>query len=384
MALFDMCIQLKMNVVAAHVNYHHRPSADRDEKIVREMCEKHQIPFELCSPGESTGNFQNWAREVRYQFFCETAKKYGCEGVLVAHHEDDVIETILFQRQRGIVPDFYGIQEKTELFGCKVFRPLLNQSKKSLKAYCDVHQIPYGHDETNDSDEYERNRIRHHQVEKMTASERQEVLLQARVDNVDLMVVRQMVDVMIERYPHSLPVDVFDRLPQMEKIIYLRTLIRHHLHTEIGTRQCEDLIRQLSCEGNVEILLDNCVKLSKMYHLIEIYEAKDVLYTYVLEKLELMETDYFKVAEEGKSTEAVTLTEDDFPLMIRNARKGDAIQLRFGSKKLNRWFIDRKIPRNQRQSWPVVCNRYNEVILVPGIGCDVEHYSNNPTCFVIK
>ncbi|MBQ7890489.1 MAG: tRNA lysidine(34) synthetase TilS, partial [Erysipelotrichaceae bacterium] len=58
--------------------------------------------------------------------------------------------------------------------------------------------------------------------------------------------------------------------------------------------------------------------------------------------------------------------------------------LRFGTKKLNRWFIDRKIHRNERLRWPVVLNRHGEVILVPGIGCDLEHYSNNPTCFVLK
>ena len=384
MALFDMCMQLNMNLVAAHVNYHHRPTADRDEQIVREICKKHQVPFELLCPEQSTGNFQNWAREVRYQFFKDVAEKHKCDGVLVAHHEDDVIETILFQKQRGIVPELYGIAEKTELFGCTVYRPLLGWSKHSLKEYCQSHQIVFGHDETNDSDEYERNRIRHHQVEKMTAEERQEVLLQARMDNLDLMIVREMAAVMIERYPNCLPVEVFERLSQIEKIIVLRTLIRKHQHREAGTKECEDLVRQLSSEGNVEILLGNCVKLSKMYHMIEIFEEKDVLYFYVLEKLELMETEYFKVAAEGKSTEALTLKEDDYPLVIRNARKGDAIQMRYGTKKLNRWFIDRKIPRNQRQSWPVVLNRHNEVILVPGIGCDCEHYSNNPTCFVIK
>ena len=87
---------------------------------------------------------------------------------------------------------------------------------------------------------------------------------------------------------------------------------------------------------------------------------------------------------QGETTEAVTLAEEDFPITIRSPQPQDAIQLRFGKKRLNRWFIDRKIPPDQRRSWPVVVNRRGEIVLVPKIGCNVAHYSNNPTCFVIK
>ena len=384
MALFELCHREGISLVCAHVNYRHRETANRDEKIAEAMCRKYNVPFEVFYPVFESGNFQNWARKVRYQFFYEVMKKYECDGVAVAHHEDDAIETILFQNKRGMIPEYYGIQEKTELFGCTVYRPLLNMSKKSLREFCDMNQIAYGLDETNETDEYERNRIRHHQVSHMNETQRQQVLFDARMKNLDLKIVREMVDVMLMRYPSVFPYEVFERLSELEKIILLRKWIQIHLNKEAGTKECEDLIRQLSKEGNVEIQLSNCVKLSKMYQYIEIIHAKDVLYSYVLEKLELMETEYFKVSDSGKSTEALTLSEDDFPLTIRNAQKGDAISLRFGTKKLNRWFIDRKIPRSERNGWPVVLNRYNEVILVPGIGCNCTHYSNNPTCFVIK
>ena len=384
MALFELCQREGISLVCAHVNYHHRKTADRDEKIVEAMCRKHDVPFEVLHPVYESGNFQNWAREVRYQFFYEVMKKYECDGVAVAHHEDDVIETVLFQKQRGIIPEYYGIQEKTELFGCVVYRPLLNMSKKSLKEFCDENDIPYGLDETNETDEYERNRIRHHHVAHMSDSQRSKVLFEARMDNLDLQIVREMVDVMLMRYPSSFPYEVFERLSELEKIILLRKWLQIHLRKEASSKECRDLIRQLSKEGNVEIQLSNCVKLSKMYQFIEFLHAKDVLYSYVLEKLELIQTDYFKISESGKSTEALTLAEDDFPITIRNAQKGDVISLRFGTKKLNRWFIDRKIPRSERKRWPVVLNRHNEIILVPGIGCNCTHYSNNPTCFVIK
>lgn len=384
MALFALCLKENIQVVAAHVNYHKRDTADRDEKIVKDYAQKHGVLCEVMYPEYHNGNFQNWAREVRYQFFYEVMMKHQCDGVVVAHHEDDVIETYLFQKQRKIIPECFGIADKTEIQGCPVYRPLLHLSKKELLQYCMDEQIVFGHDETNDSDQYVRNRLRHHIVQKMDDNQRYQILLDMRMDNLDLMIEREMVQTMLSRYPSALPVDVFERLSDREKILALRTMISNKAGYLPGSNECEDLIRQLKAAKNVEISLKNCVKLSKMYQLIEICEIKEVLYSYVLERLELMETEYFTVSMEGKSTEAVTLKEDDFPLIIRNARKGDAISLRFGTKKLNRWFIDRKIPKDERRKWPVVVNRHSEIILVPGIGCDCEHYSNIPTCFVVK
>ena len=80
----------------------------------------------------------------------------------------------------------------------------------------------------------------------------------------------------------------------------------------------------------------------------------------------------------------MTLHEDDFPITIRNVEEHDVIELRFGNKKINRWFIDRKIPKKERKIWPVVVNAKGNVILVPKIGCDIAHFSNNPTIFVLK
>ena len=384
MALFALCLQHEIDVVAAHVNYHKRESSNRDEQIVKEYAKQHHAPCEVLEPVYKSGNFQNWAREVRYQFFYEVMMKHQCDGVVIAHHEDDVIETYLFQKQRKMIPECFGIAEKTEIQGCPVYRPLLQMTKKELMEYCHDHQIVYGLDETNDSDLYTRNRIRHQLVEKMDESTRHQTLLDCRMDNLDLMIEREMVETMLERYPNVLPVDVFERLSQREKILLLRSMIFKKAGYLVGSNECEDLIRQLSAYKNVEISLKNCVKLSKMYHLIEICEKKEVLYSYVLERLELMNTEYFTISDVGKSTEAVTLSEDDFPVVVRNARNGDAISLRFGTKKLNRWFIDRKIPKDERRKWPVMVNRHGEIVLVPGIGCDCEHYSNTPTCFMVK
>ena len=107
-------------------------------------------------------------------------------------------------------------------------------------------------------------------------------------------------------------------------------------------------------------------------------------YCYSYESLQTTETPYFSLRSEGTSMEAVTVKEEDFPLTVRSPQKGDAIQMRYGRKSLHRFFIDRKIGWTERQKWPVVLNRENEIIFVPQIGCSTTHYSHNPNLFVIK
>ncbi|MBQ1482158.1 MAG: tRNA lysidine(34) synthetase TilS, partial [Erysipelotrichaceae bacterium] len=92
----------------------------------------------------------------------------------------------------------------------------------------------------------------------------------------------------------------------------------------------------------------------------------------------------FRIEEEGKKIEGVCLAEEDFPLCVRNARKDDVIRMRFGKKKLNRFFIDRKISYKEELSWPLMVNGNGEVIFVTGLGCDVNHYCDDPDVFMIK
>ena len=45
MALLDLCRRHRVTIVCAHVNYHHRPTADRDQQIVEAYCRNYAIPF---------------------------------------------------------------------------------------------------------------------------------------------------------------------------------------------------------------------------------------------------------------------------------------------------------------------------------------------------
>ena len=67
-----------------------------------------------------------------------------------------------------------------------------------------------------------------------------------------------------------------------------------------------------------------------------------------------------------------------------NVRQGDQIQMRFGRKKLNRFFIDKKIPYMERLSWPLITNKEGTVIFVYGLGCEHNHYCEKESVFMIK
>ena len=112
---------------------------------------------------------------------------------------------------------------------------------------------------------------------------------------------------------------------------------------------------------------------------------KPKTYSYIMNSSEdIITGSYFKIADIGKKSESITVDENEYPLTIRNAEAKDAIKMRFGTKKVSRFFIDRHIPLYKRETYPVVVNNRGEVILVPELGPDVKHYSIKPDFYVIE
>ncbi len=379
MALLEMAARAQVQVIGAHVNYHCRPTADRDEGLAKALCQQHGFPCFVLKAGIAQGNFQAWARKVRYDYFAALARQLQAKAIFVAHHEDDLLETYLLQKQRGNQPEWWGLREKSEWQGIPVVRPLLSFRKEQLLCFLDAERIAYGIDESNLTDHYERNRLRHAVVEKLNPAQRQALCQEIETRNKKNQ--QEQIRITAE-LKEPLTVDRLWAFPFPGRL--LQAWIFEKTQLRMGKRRIQDVLRQLHSERNVEIDLDDCVKLSKMYGQLEIHSKTEVSYCYVLDKIELLKTPYFVIQNSGKGTEAVTLYEEDFPICIRNVQKSDAIVLRFGTKKVFRWFIDRKIPREARKSWPVVVNCHGEIVLVPQIGCDVKHYSQHPTCFVVK
>ena len=92
----------------------------------------------------------------------------------------------------------------------------------------------------------------------------------------------------------------------------------------------------------------------------------------------------FALNTSGKTMEAVTIAPSDFPITIRLVQPGDHINMRFGTKKVSRFFVDRKVPRLVRKRWLIIENCQKQVIFVPKMGCDRNHYSAKPNVFMVQ
>lgn len=163
MAMLYLLHRFDISTVVVHCNYQLRGEAsDKDQKLVEEICMHWKIEcvsLRFDSDVNSKGNFQDWARQRRYQAFQDIKKEYDADFILTAHHQDDQIETILQKILRGAgLTSWKGMKA---LEG-DLFRPLLNVSKEEILAFVEEFNVPYRIDRTNEESTYARNFIRNH------------------------------------------------------------------------------------------------------------------------------------------------------------------------------------------------------------------------------
>ena len=375
MALLDM-YKDKYNLVVCHVNYHKRDTALRDEKLVKKYCKENNILFiKYDYKDEGSGNFQDKARVFRYKCFADCVDMYDLDGVLVGHHLDDLLETYIMQVERKSEVTFYGLKPKTKIMNVNIVRPLLKYTKKELEDYCVSKNIAYGIDESNLTDHYKRNRIRHTKIEKMSKKEKLDLLKEINSKNKEKQKEEKQVKEFIGKN-HKYDYEIFINYP------YIKNVLRKLIKEDLSDKYLDEIIKALKSKKNIELLINNKY-LFKEYGYVEIIDKEDD-YSYTFNSLVYKKYKHFKLTKKGTSFEGVTIKDDDFPIVIRNFKEGDTIKMRYGTKKINRYFIDNKIPSKDRMMWPIMFNKTGDAILVPGIGCNVNHYSPKHNIFMIK
>jgi len=153
-------------ISVAHINHCLRgKESDEDEGFVKSFCEERQLPFYSrswdCRPKDE--NLQDAARQFRYQSFKEIALETGADKIVLAHHQDDQVETVLQHLIRGCgLEGLGGMDPILDLGdGCLVIRPLLPFSRSNIETYAKEMGITHREDRTNRESKYERNFIRH-------------------------------------------------------------------------------------------------------------------------------------------------------------------------------------------------------------------------------
>lgn len=185
-ALLRMMLDEGYNVEAAHCNFHLRGAeSDRDEAFCKNLCEKlgvklHLVHFDTKEFAQLRGiSIEMAARELRYRWFTQLAQDTGAEGVCIAHHSDDQVETILLNMLRGTgLKGLLGMKRKNGIF----LRPLLGVSRNEILQYLDAIGQDYVTDSTNLEDDVQRNKLRLDVIpllEKVTPAAKQNILRMA-------------------------------------------------------------------------------------------------------------------------------------------------------------------------------------------------------------
>ncbi|TLS34987.1 tRNA lysidine(34) synthetase TilS [Pseudalkalibacillus caeni] len=393
----------QLKVIAAHVDHMFRgKESEEDFEYVKQYCSENDVPFEgiqidVTEYKKKHGlSSQVAARDCRYRFFQQVMEKYNADVLALAHHGDDQIETMLMREVHGgYGKGLAGMAVKRPFANGYIIRPFLAVTKKEIEEYCIKQGLHPRLDPSNETDTYVRNRFRH-QVIPFLKKENPNVHLRfqqqsewKRQDEAYLEEIARSHynEVVIQQGDKSV---TFDRkrlqsmaIPLQRRLIHLiLNYLYIHNPSYISSIHIEDLLRLLDAEhpsGMLSFPLG--LKVIRSYNSCTLsFETNkgDQTYTYRLDVPGVVHFSQGKLKANITSTYPEQVTENDFvgklsdvrvPLTVRTRKPGDRIQLKGmkGTKKVKDIFIDKKIDRRDRSTWPVVEDASGKVIWVVGL-----------------
>ena len=146
----------------AHVDHGRRATSATDASFCRALADRNGSRFHVFCPDArelaAPDGFQGAARRVRRRFFEEVLQARGLDCVVLGHHADDQVETVLYRLLRGAgLRGAAGMEEYVPPY----LRPLLGVRRSDLEALATARGWEHREDPTNRTDHYARNRVRH-------------------------------------------------------------------------------------------------------------------------------------------------------------------------------------------------------------------------------
>lgn len=156
------------SLTVAHLDHGIRGDSIEDRKLVGATSKRLDLPFVYHEVKLGSGTSEATARTARYDFLHKVAKDNNADGIITAHHQDDVIETAIINMLRGT-----GRKGLTSLgSSAGILRPLLRVPKRDLIAYAKDQGLVWREDSTNTDEKYLRNYVRHNLVTKLDTQAR--------------------------------------------------------------------------------------------------------------------------------------------------------------------------------------------------------------------
>lgn len=146
---------------ALHINHQLQEQAQSWEAHCKSLCSELGVEFaSRCVEIAVGSGVENAAREARYSEF--TAALLEDEELLLAHHRDDQMETLLLRLMRGSGSrGLSGIPRSRVLGASRLLRPLLDADREELQSYADSEQLIWVEDHSNKDEGFDRNFCRH-------------------------------------------------------------------------------------------------------------------------------------------------------------------------------------------------------------------------------
>ena len=160
-------------LIVCHLNHQLRGQSSRaDARFVEKVAAEYQADFEIglanvqALAKKQRISIETAAREARYAFLAETARRRNCRTIFVAHHAHDLVETFLINLFRGAGSAGLSAMQETSIrridrLELTIVRPFLRFWRKDIDEYVGEHGLKFREDATNKNLRPLRNRIRH-------------------------------------------------------------------------------------------------------------------------------------------------------------------------------------------------------------------------------
>lgn len=390
MVLLDLLMKLppKMQpqITVAYVDHQLREQSKVETKFIKKFCQQNNLPLEVAvwsKEQHPQNGTEEAARKFRYQFFLSVMKKRKIKVLATAHHADDLAETVIMKLVRGgELSQLVGIESRRSFEGdYQIIRPLLRYSKKQLYEYADQKELTYFEDETNYQDDVLRNRIRHNIIPRLKQENPRfldHVLsfskqLRAAVRLGETIVKQRLIEILendkvnLEKWRN---LDDEERQATLKKLIIQYGLpIKDKQFSEMNAfllnRQKPQGMLQVSASVNLIKeydyfyfgQIDNSIKISE--ERIGLKPNKKIVTDDF--EIQVSESNHAPAADE-----VLRFTALPRGLELRHRKAGDWLRVDQHSKKLRRFFIDRKISQKMRQTGWVIADQKQEIFAVFG------------------
>jgi tRNA(Ile)-lysidine synthase len=394
---------LHISLAAAHVDHMFRGQESyEDAMFVKEFCEQAAIPFEMTRVNvpeiieRSQKSSQIAAREVRYEFFLKIMEKYKYAFLALAHHGDDQIETMLMRLTRGSTGMARaGIPFSRQLTWGTIFRPFLGLERADILDYCRRHNLSPRVDPSNEKSIYSRNRFRKEVIPFLKKENPhvhqhfQRFSDELRDDETFLqeLTVERMNTVMTKKEESEITIDI-DRFLAVPLPLQRRgiQLILNYLYKEkpaslsaVHIDQVYFLIHHPQPSGQFDF--PNGLIVTRSYHSLSFQFQLIEAESYRIEMTEPgvivlpnggeIRSEYItgEIPAANSSSAIFSVNRINWPVIIRSRNIGDRMTIKGmeGSRKLKSIFIDQKVPVQERNMWPVLTDKEDQVIWLPGL-----------------